>query len=318
MKAFSFNRQIALTACFLLFGLSIVFGQQPKLHMFIVTQNASEIGSHVDKQTMSRLAQEIQTLTGKTVSAVTVDAKNATESYVDQLLGSASIGSNDAVWFYYSGHGITYNNWPKTDETELKETWVHERLKSTGARLTLVTYDCCNWDEPIASTPVGLQPKMVNFVALFFESKGNYISASCKSGQYSYGSRQTGGMYTNVLVDALKNESSLKWENVFDYVKGQTLRLSNESGKTQEPVYASENPSTTTPIAAPSLRIRETDSVDGIITKLEKMIPEAYGIQVDISVNDLKRWNPGFDGVNLKPWVGKKFNYEPEDTQIKK
>jgi len=301
-----------------MFGLSVVFAQQPKLHLFIVTQNAPEIGSTVDKQTMSRLAQEIQTLTGKTVSAVTIDAANATESYVDQLLNNASISSIDAVWFYYSGHGVTYDNWPRTDETELKETWVHARLKSTGARLTLVTYDCCNWDEPIAAAPVGLQPKMVNFVTLFFESKGNYISASCKSGQYSYGSRQTGGMYTAVLVDALKNESSLNWDNVFDYVKGQTLRLSNQSGKTQEPVYASENTGNTTPIAAPSLKIRETDSVNGIIAKLEKMIPEAYGIQVDISVADLKRWNPGFDGVNLKPWVGKKFNYEPEDPIIKR
>jgi hypothetical protein len=317
MKKYQLKRALLLTGLCMILNFAFVFAES-RLFVIIATQNVSDIGSPIDHKTILNLTQEIRQFTGKTVIVFDLDAGDASETKLDQILTDSKLTSQDAVWFYYSGHGVTFDGWPTTDQTNLKETWVHDRLKSTGARLSLVTYDCCNWDEPIQQYPPGLQPKSVNFISLFFESRGNYISTSSNVGQYSYGSKQTGGMYTNVLVDALKNENSLNWESVFTYVKEKTQRICAESGKTQDPIYASENTGMEQPVAAPSLRIRENDTVDGIIKKLEKLIKDTESRNVKITSEDLKRWNPGFNGSNLRNWVGKKFNYIPDDPKIKR
>ena len=151
---------------------------------------------------MSELAEEIgEKLEGfMNVEASFINGVSASKSRIRSEISQANLGSNDVVWYYYSGHGENYDTWPQSAQEGVPLTWVHSQLSNTPSRLTIAMYDCCTYRSPQYDPPSGIRPKSAFYKLLFLESSGNIISSSCSSGQFSYGNEVTGGLFTNSFV----------------------------------------------------------------------------------------------------------------------
>lgn len=302
----------SLVFVFVLFGFAPIqrcFAQT--LHLIIVAQNDSDIGSPKDLVTMKNLAQEIKdNVDGLTVRTLQLNSASASKSVIRNKLFSANIGSNDIVWYYYSGHGKNYDGWPRTDEQKIPLTWVHNQLKDTRARLTLATYDICSWHSPVASPPSDIRPKSTFYGLLFMQAKGNIIMASSAPDQHSYGHPQSGGIFTNSFIDALRANSN--WDDVLVDAKRQTASLAREIGKAQVPIYDNQS-RMDGPQAAPAYRVRSGETLESIAKAMEEGA-RAMGHKVKIRVSDIQRWNPGVTNQNLHTFGKLEFN--PEDPLL--
>lgn len=303
MKTKSFNFKMLLLIALLFVGFE---GIAQKIHMIIVNQTnkAQNIGSNTDKANMEKFATTLETYAGVDVNVTNIRGADATKSKITSTLQSLSIGSNDVVWYYYTGHGLNYDTWPESDEGEVPLMWVHQQLMATSARLTIAAYDACNWQEAIASPPSGYSAKSFMLKFLFLESKGDIIIASTSSEMFSYGKTGVGGIFTNSLLDALMDNSS--WKKVLESATQRTKQVAQQSGKTQEPKYELKNmeePEHTDIIPAPGdFKIRRAyASLDELAKAIESSIEKGESnLKITLTGNDVLRWNPKMTEENWK------------------
>lgn len=301
-----------ILCCFVLTSSNVLSAQT--LHFIIATQSegAEGIGSQQDKINMKALAQEIeQNVPGLSVKTTLIDGAYASKSRIQNEL-SSSIGPNDVVWYYYSGHGINYDTWPMSAEEDVPLTWVHNELKRTPARLTIAMYDCCTWDLPTAEPPSGLRPRSSYYKFLFLEAKGNIIAASCSSTQFSYGKPSVGGLYTNNFIDALRSQS--KWENILKAAKESTIVSAREDGENQIPIYDIQV-ETTTPVAAPSVPTKRYNSLSAVAQAMTRACHANGKRGAKVNIGDIQRWNPGVTNSNFKSF--NRLEFKPNDPLLK-
>jgi hypothetical protein len=298
MKKKTFNLKMLLLVALLFAGFD---GIAQKIHMIVVTQNDNRIGSPTDKENIKDFSATLEQYVGVDVNMVFIDGAVASEDKIKSTVQNLQASANDVIWYYYSGHGINFNTWPESDEQSVPLTWVHSTLKNTNARLTIASYDCCNYDEPVENPPSELSPRSFFLKFLFLQSKGNIIVSSCSSEEFSYGANGVGGVFTNSLIDALLEGKS--WEDVLQKAKQNTSEIAATSRKEQVPKYAFENFQDTgeTPIppAPGRIRIRTNDTLEKIASRLEKLILDKDGTEITITAKDLQRWNPGVTDSNL-------------------
>lgn len=298
---------------FLCLVISFIELKGQTLHFIIVTQseNTTNIGSQQDKITMQTLAQEIeQNVPGLTVKPIFIDGSQASKTRIQQEL-SGNISSNDVIWYYYSGHGINYDTWPMSEEGQVPLIWVHNMLKTTPARMTIAMYDCRNYEDPLGVALSNLQPRSSYYKFLFLEAKGNIIVASCSSTQFSYGTPDEGGFYTNNFIDALRSESN--WENILKIAKQSTVASARERGKNQIPVYDIQIDSAL-PISAPSVPTKRYNSLSAIAQAMTRACQANGNQMAKVSISDIQRWNPGVTSDNFKSFKRLKFN--PNDLLL--
>ena len=93
--------------------------------------------------------------------------------------------------------------------------------------------------------------------------------------------------------------------------------MASNQGRTQIPVYdiqvESENA-----IAAPSYRIRPGEKLKDIAEEMQ-FSAQANGMNVKITEEDIKRWNPGVTDDNLHTDSKyKTLKFKPEDPELEK
>ncbi len=178
--------------------------------------------------------------------------KNSINSTIDNL----SIGTNDVIIFYYSGHGYnntnTYNKFPNMslDGADLSLESIHSKLKYKKARLLLTIGDLCNSIPRMRNRTTGQTeiPFKSGFLfdnrklkRLFIETKGDLISTSSQKGQWSFTmGNGDNGHFTNAFIDAFTNEVSKvsnhsgSWislfNNAYDEAKYKTRDTKNQDG----------------------------------------------------------------------------------------
>lgn len=152
----------------------------------------------------------------------------------------------DILVFYYIGHGTHAigedNPYPQmllgsSDEQKfIPLKWVHDQLKSKGARLTLSIGMCCNvlqTASPKKGPNFGVNYGNVKLTdteiraiqKMFLEYKGDFILSSASVGQASLGGETPFGamdLFTAVMVSFFEDmayDGSLDWEELFTEVR---------------------------------------------------------------------------------------------------
>lgn len=193
------------------------------------------------------------------------------------IVSNVICGPNDIVVFYYIGHGthgtVGGDVWPlmwmaQGDPDKLVPLkWVHDQLKSKGARLTASIGMCCNVYQPIkrSETPsfsvnygntylTDTEKKSIQ--QMFLENKGDFLLSSASPGQSSGGGDTALGpmdFFTCVLVKVFEDYAytgDLDWKGLFGDVKDI---INEATGGQQTPIFVSNiTKSSATPTPAPA------------------------------------------------------------------
>lgn len=293
--------QKLLFILFTLFFSSQVFSQT--INMIIVTQTESAMNNifDVNKSNMLKFATTLETYTGVDVKITLIDGIDATKSKIIETLDNINIDSNDVVWYYYTGRGMNYDTWPESDEGEVPLTWVHQKLMNTDARLTIAFYDCINYQLPI-SYQCAYCNNWSSLKQLFLLSGGDIIITSNSSDSYSCGTKD-GSVFTISFLEALEENNS--WSDVLESTTYKTVRMAQESYKTQKPKYEIKNmvEESDFRIAPGYFKIRKSySSLDELAKAIEEMLKRAEPKLEDIIITkeDILRWNPTMTEENWK------------------
>jgi len=181
---------------------------------------------------------------------------------VKKALSRLKPGSNDVVFFLYSGHGFRFSNqvsqfpciFLSTSEYEDLEKGnflamddIYDEVCSKGARLNIVLSDCCNSriDEAVPCYMRGtlLSRKNSNFSIdrlkeLFIKSRGSLLCSSSSPGEMSV-CDLTGGYFTLSFIRSLRKEISMmnnkpvSWDNLISNTIATARERSENDGNVQ-------------------------------------------------------------------------------------
>ncbi len=200
--------------------------------IFVINTEDKGIGCENDLKNWETLIPEIRNNTGLKIETHYLKDKKWGESDVTQEINRLKPAPDDAVLFYYSGHGFRFqegqkDEWPwlalKDSSKSLYS--VYSSLYQKKARLLLVIADCCNSYCPGSPPKVSSKAKVPdsiiaeNYRNLFVKGKGAIIASGCIPGQYSWGGDPDGGAFTSTLIKNIKlsvrGEKST-WKQIFE------------------------------------------------------------------------------------------------------
>jgi hypothetical protein len=197
-------------------------------------KNLKSLMSNIALQTGMRLNQKVYT--GNTFAL----------SYVVDGLQRLSIGAEDAVIFYFNGHGANEqrNKWPSmgigNDLYQL--TQVHNYLCKTEAKFIMSVGDCCNSylqrndfstndiDSYITNGDVSK-----NYKTLFrdFSGRRAIMMSASSQGQESQSHPIYGALFgiafRKALYRAVQNSNTPSWNNILSNAKNITEQWANNS-----------------------------------------------------------------------------------------
>lgn len=260
------------------FGLlQNTLGQQSKIHaILVIDREDKEIGCEIDEANIKKMLGK----SGLEANMQTVfyTPKNTLSDVISQIQ-ALKVGGDDAIFFYYSGHGYRYQNQtgkypfmalkdvplkatanrefvikskkntsPPPPTTELKALSIEQvskDLRSKGARICMVMGDLCNSSIPENEpSPVAASVTTVNnYERLFKKSKGYFIVCSSKSGQPSVGMSKYGGLFTVMFLESykelVKKSGKTDWKEIFQDSYDKTYN--DLRGRRQEPLIEEIN-----------------------------------------------------------------------------
>ncbi|MES2890887.1 MAG: caspase family protein [Bacteroidota bacterium] len=186
-------------------------------------------------------------------------SKAAVNDAIDSWLSDQHPSPADVVVFYYSGHGFRYPDdkseyprmWLKTSEDRNTETAslsmeedIFNRIVTMGAGVNLVLSDCCNtsvagdnalFDQAKVQTRKRTTRKRARSAdqdrdegldnaekLLTPKQPLSIIATAAGKGEFAGGKPETGGFFTNYLIEALsdcifENKLAADWESIFQY-----------------------------------------------------------------------------------------------------
>ena len=118
------------------------------------------------------------------------------------------VRSNDALFFYFSGHGGVDGDGHFMRMTDGRKLWrdeVREAMEDTGARLRVLLTDCCALAaDPGARVRAVFMPEGVArveaFRHLFFRHRGTVDVNACKEGEEAWCDLENGGVCTDAFL----------------------------------------------------------------------------------------------------------------------
>ncbi len=225
----------------LLLVLSLVAGTAEadrKLHVIVAADTDDpSIGKYC--QTDMEIFQGLFHLhvVPRDLSMVTIPARNITREGVQRAIERQSIKPDDAVCFYYSGHGAYTNNGQHYIATKAAgERWISREsiLAALGNNepglVVLLTDSCANFVDVTVGEEVGgadNEETSPLFRRLFFETNGLVDVNSCERGQQA-GTRlafQEGSIFTKCVCEVMDQYSGVSardWNWILDRIATQT------------------------------------------------------------------------------------------------
>lgn len=256
MKAFS---RILLMLLFLAAPTTDTTLYAADLHVFLVgdyfstdIRNASQTDVKAMREEAMRIANHINY---NLKISLFVEGKAGTE--LVKSLKSLTLAKDDAVLFYFSGHGYrphkdAKSSWPYLDfpleHHGVKFQDIINRITELKPKWALMIADCCNWtlasDElnpPLVKRRFRSGPKDIqkNYRALFGNLKGCLAVASAKPGQASF-CKSSGSFYTLSFLEAIHEVAggrfALSWNSVLALSNRHLLARLKPYGLEQSPV----------------------------------------------------------------------------------
>ncbi len=221
-----------LAACILTLAGAFPLAAQTLHVIMVINTEDTGIGCIYDLQNWERELKIIESNSGMTVKKTVLKDDVWSVQAVSKALDAVSPAPQDAVIFYYSGHGFrwkdTSNQWPVMalqNDGWMELYDVQQKLLKKKPRLLLVLSDNCNSPAPYAAPakPYRTKPSpeiiKANYRALFAEAAGTFIASGCIPGQYSLGGEPDGGVFTvafmNALDEAVKTKGAT-WKAIMD------------------------------------------------------------------------------------------------------
>ena len=201
------------------------------LHTILVIDTIDKgIGSEYDLKNWKKQLRMIKKYSGMTLNTVILKDKSWSQAHVMSEIRKLKPEKDDAVLFYYSGHGFRFNEkknkWPEMAlyNSSMDLFSAYSMLKKKKPRFLLTIADSCNNFCP-APSPEVMTLKVdknvlkKNYRNLFAKARGSVIASGCIAGQYSFGGEPDGGAYTSTLIKNMKlaaMSENATWKQVFE------------------------------------------------------------------------------------------------------
>jgi hypothetical protein len=211
-------------------GTASVIAQTSVLHLVIATDDlADNVGPFV-KQDKENVCKEFQLQVPRDRRNIVLVKPKAMDSEriirVIRRPNGKDIGPNDALVFFYSGHGGFDQSrghylWLSQVKKALVREDLREEIKRSPARLRVILTSCCSSVRNLAhdevgsvGAPFGLTPLMDS---LFFSYSGFVDLTAAKPGEFAFilPTQEGGGtIFGQAVVDCLSDNKDrrLSWE----------------------------------------------------------------------------------------------------------
>lgn len=184
-----------------------------------------------NKENITSFLQNLKMLTGLDVATSEVDGANFSCQSIIDVISHLNVGKDDAVFFYYAGHGFRRDN----TQTQFPEFFcagpgeatltLSEAVASIGTkkpRLIIAIADACNNFFPAppeaeGAAPVGPVDRKGALLHLFKDYSGTLIMSGAIPGEFSWyinAGSSRGGFFTNQLLEAINQNINSKGANV--------------------------------------------------------------------------------------------------------
>lgn len=301
------------------------YDQQPVLHLILVADTWDKsIGSSCREEEgrVYDYFEQIAKQSGMQFDADLIDDGDFTKANVQAAITRLQPGRNDAVVFYYSGHGFRFNNdtdpYPRVDirtndfdnlqSNSLSLSYIYNSIKAKNARLNLILGDCCNSYAGLPRFLVGGSSNMDrslntlsgnNCKQLFLQSKANIIATAATKGQYALCDNGPGGggLFTKAFLSALDYQLSTfntrpTWNGLLEKARSQTA-YSSENARCQNVGSCMHNPiyyvdaGTETPVSNPPRPTATTPraTIDKIWVEHNETEKGQLGMRIHVKFN---------------------------------
>lgn len=227
---------------------------------------------------LEQFRQELNTIaetTGMLVRRVELTGTQLRKSTLIDTVSGLQPAPDDAVVFYFSGHGFSLQGkdaWPYMsllDDEGIDEKWVFDTLAAARPRLLLVISDSCNNVIPEAYAPdisIGRRQLKTagavreNYQALFLYARGAILASSSKHSEVS-STFKDGSAFTRQFFSALRDAVTWARQPTWKEVMEAAIRPIWVEGEYQHPQYlempslpgpASSTPTPLPPAATPT------------------------------------------------------------------
>jgi len=207
------------------------------LHTIIVADTLDGgIGADVDEAKIQKLEKKIRDATCLALNPHVIDGGSVKRGggghdKVKETLTGLSVGPDDVVIFYYSGHGTntgTGSIWPSlgvegqsTPRSKLIDLeWVKTTLEQKNPRLFIAIADACNVFLPGDGSRTRREMEKPDaYKKLFLDYSGSIVASSSIPDQYSHGDPQQGGYFTRAFLASLNKSlgsSNPNWDDIMN------------------------------------------------------------------------------------------------------
>lgn len=222
--------------------------------LLIGDTNDRSIGKSVvtDLANVEKFVKHVSAQTGLTLDIKTIKGGALKSRAINDAIKKLKVESDDAVIFYYSGHGFRTQDvktrWPllHIPDAGIKGVdfqMVIDTLNQKNPRMLLAISDSCNSfiDTPQRSvnTRAMRQEQEAAWKKLFVEFSGRIYASGSQVGQYSFGQDATGGAFTSrflAIVHGAVTDAGANWDNIMRQATKQIL-INSPQQRTQDPQY---------------------------------------------------------------------------------
>jgi hypothetical protein len=221
------------------------------LHAVILADiDDNKIGdsTKVDFKNINNLVQDIAINTGMILAKHSVIGSSLNNQNVRTIINNLPVRRNDAVIFYYAGHGKntqTGTKWPSMilKDQNLEFNFVVSKLKKKNPRFFLAIADTCNDFPNYKRDFMTNRGKLLrkNYQNLFLRTRGYVVASGAEPGQLSWSDSKYGGLFTNQFLNSLKRQlSSFRPANWNTIMKYATATFKLPKNVIQQPQYEIE------------------------------------------------------------------------------
>lgn len=150
-------------------------------------------------------------------------------------LTNIDFSSYSTVLYYYSGHGFNDSNsdYPSTAVSKLSQGTIVKLLIDSNVSNFLVFYDCCNKSKQSEEYQNLSAPCPIEFLQ---NLKGRFAIWAAKKGEYSWGGKRTGGLFSSIFFNNISGNNCNKNVDVI-FNLANTEFLSRYSTIDQHPQF---------------------------------------------------------------------------------
>lgn len=207
-----------------------------------------------------------------------------------RVLNGMNIGSQDVVFFYYSGHGVRSihdtSDYPQMclglgldqQSKMISVEGLDGEIAKKKPRLRFTVSDCCNsvGENVSSKLEISKGPSVIsnqtraNYKKLFLEKFGHVIVTSSRKGETSSCNLKVGGFFTFCLMYVMEQavkQNVTEWDVIVESVYKSTVNVSSEQMHPVYNVQVSDKPAEV-PIATST----QTDD-PSIVTAEDNLLP---------------------------------------------